>query len=75
MDDDTKIYIEEMSDLLNRAPHTIRQWIGRGELPAKLKPQREGGRQKIYWVEDQVDGLREFAKQKSARRGWQPAHS
>jgi predicted site-specific integrase-resolvase len=70
-----KIYIEEMAEKLGRAVHTIRQWIREGDLPKKLEPKREGGRQKIYWTEGQIQGLRNYADKRSARRGWQGARS
>lgn len=63
------IYIEKMAELLDRAVHTVRQWIK--ELPPELQPQREGGRQKIYWTRDQVDGMKDFSEQKLDKRGWQ----
>lgn len=75
MPESDHIYIEGMADELGRAVHTIRQWIREGALPRELRPHREGGRRKIYWLPDQVEGLRAFAEERSARRGWQPASS
>jgi hypothetical protein len=62
-----RIYIEEMASLLDRAVQTVRQWVQEDCLPAKLRPKREGGRQKIYWTPSQVDGMRSFATAKAAR--------
>lgn len=73
-DDAHHIYIEEMSKLLDRRVHTIRQWIGGSHLPRKLMPKREGGRRKIYWTEDQVEGLKKFAEERSRSQGWKPSN-
>lgn len=74
-----KVYIEAMAEMLDRSVHTIRQWLREKErepgnpvnLPDSLVPSREGGRQKIYWIYGQVDGMRAFADERESRRGWQ----
>jgi hypothetical protein len=74
--DTDKIYLDGddgMAARLSRAPHTLRQWIREGCLPSHLLPEREGGRKKIFWREDQVEALRQFADEREQRRGWQPA--
>lgn len=76
-----RIYIDEMAKLLDRVPHTLRQWIREAEngtiddgvLPNDLLPHREGGRQRIYWEQNQLQGLRDYAEERAQRRGWQPA--
>jgi hypothetical protein len=71
---DGRIYIGELEQELQRAAHTIRQWVAQGALPAELRPSREGGRQRMYWTVDQLPGLREFAREREQRRGWQAQH-
>jgi hypothetical protein len=76
---DDKIYLEEIAIELDRAIVTIRSWVREGFPDADgrkqrdLMPHREGGRNKIYWERVQVDGLKTYAAERSARRGWQPA--
>jgi hypothetical protein len=64
------VYIEEMGELIDRAPHTIRQWIREERLPKDLLPEREGGRQKIFWRRSKVEKMKVFAEKQNARRGW-----
>jgi len=64
------VYIDEMGELIDRAPHTIRQWIREGRLPKRLLPSREGGRQKIFWPRSKVEDMKTFAEAQTARRGW-----
>lgn len=80
------IYIMEMASALKRDEHTVRRWVrdseiifveagfipnDRGYLPRELWPEREEeGRGRIYWNLDQVDGMKDFAKMKAARKGW-----
>lgn len=66
---DGHIYIADMADRLDRAQHTIRQWLGRQDFPSELQPQREGGRNKIFWTEDQLAGMQAYADDREANRG------
>lgn len=66
---DEQIYIAELSRILGRAEHTIRQWLARADFPADLQPSREGGRGKLYWSAADVPGLRDYAAVRSANRG------
>jgi hypothetical protein len=73
MSENGRIYIAEMAKLIDRKPHTIYLWLSEDVLPSKLKPKREGGRQKAYWTQSQVAGMREFAAARSGRwRGPSP---
>jgi hypothetical protein len=80
--DPNRIYIREMADRLDRAEHTIRQWLAEkrrepekdGAIPDELLPDR-GPRGVIFWRPDQVDGLVVYARTRAARRGWQPSES
>ncbi len=68
-----RIYIEELGRLIERSVQTIYMWVRKGELPPELQPEREGGRQKLYWHPEQVDPLKEWAIAKAAAwRGPQP---
>lgn len=69
--EEERIYIEELATILDRKPHSIRQWLK--DLPRELRPKREGGRKKIYWLPDQIEGMKRYAQEKSQRRGWQHA--
>lgn len=71
-----RVYIEALARRLDpaRAVHTIRRWVNEGLLPAHLMPEREGGRERLYWSEGQVDGIQEFARAREARRGWSHLH-
>lgn len=64
-----RIYIAAMAERLERAEHTIRQWIKRDDFPAELRPEEEGGRHKLFWVEDQLEGLRQYAAERDSMRG------
>lgn len=73
------IYLPAMAKLLDRAEHTVRQWVaekdrdpGRdGSLPDDLVPERIGGRRVIAWLPSQLDGLKDYAAERATRRGWQ----
>lgn len=73
-----RIYIDAMALRLDRAVHTLRQWIREAEkspadaqvMPANLLPLRQGGRGKIYWTEEQARGLERYAADRAARVGW-----
>lgn len=69
MSDNGRIYIADMAGQLERAEHTIRQWLGRSDFPRALEPQREGGRNKIFWTEDQLGGMRAYADERERQRG------
>lgn len=77
--DDGKIYIAEMALELARSEHTIRQWLREKKrapdditcLPDDLIPHREGGRDRIFWLPEQLSGMRTFADERERRRGWQ----
>ncbi len=84
-----KIFISELGrdDMLGRNERTIRTWVRDarkmfdavgsvpdGYLPVELWPSNEdGGRRRIYWLHEQLDGLRAFAEEKDRRKGWQGA--
>jgi hypothetical protein len=74
--EDGRIYIEDLSERLNRsglprAVHTIRRWIADDVLPVELRPDREGGRNRLFWRQDQLEGVCDFAREREKRRGWQ----
>lgn len=70
MSEDDRIYIEELADKLERAPHTIRQWIKRSDFPQELRPSSEGGRNKLYWQSHQISGLETYASERAKNRGF-----
>lgn len=86
-----QIFIAELEELIGRNERTIRTWIRDarkiaeiagnrdlpdGYLPVDLWPDQECvGRRRIFWREGQVVGLKDFADDKSARRGWPGAPS
>ncbi len=86
-DGDDKILLADLALQLDRDAHTVRRWVrdaenvrriaGRlptdmGFLPEHLWPGREsGGRHRIYWTTEQVEGMRAFAAEKAGRMGWQ----
>lgn len=67
--DNGRIFIELLSETLDRSTHTIRQWLRREDFPDALKPTVEGGRKKMCWVDDQLEGLREYGEQRERLRG------
>lgn len=71
-----RIYIDQLSQRLRppRAVHTIRQWVNDELLPENLRPGREGGRQVLFWTEDQMPGLQAFVRERENRRGWAGLH-
>lgn len=69
MSDNGRIYIAEMASILGRAEHTIRQWLKREDFPASLKPDQEGGRNKLFWTSSQTNGMRDYAAERDAARG------
>lgn len=64
-----RIYIDELARRLGRASHTVRQWVRRPDFPLALTPGSEGGRNKLYWTEAQVPGLRAYADEREQHRG------
>lgn len=64
-----RIYIDDIAVRIGRAAHTVRQWVRRPDFPAALAPGLEGGRNKLYWTEDQVQGLRAYAAERESLRG------
>lgn len=70
MSEADRIYISDMHELLGRAEHTIRQWLGRSDFPPELCPEREGGRNKIFWTHAQLAGMKIYAAEREAQRGW-----
>lgn len=75
------IYVTDLAKRLFRTAHTIRQWIIRDDFrafseayPIDLMPSKEGGRGKIFWVEEQVAGIEAFAQSISSERGWAGYH-
>ncbi len=89
MDDfSDRIFIAELEEMLARDARTIRCWVRDakrmsilaggaetdGYLPSELWPEREeNGRGRIFWRQDQIDGLKAFAAEKDRRKGWQGA--
>lgn len=71
MTSSASISIAQMAQILDRSDVTIREWIRRKVLPEDLRPSREGGRQKLVWSPEQVEGMRAFAEERGSRRGWQ----
>jgi len=56
---DSKIYIGELSDILNRRRGTIRGWE-KGTLPAHLQGQRDEAGGWRYWTPVQIAGIKEW---------------
>ena len=52
-----RLYIDELSIVVNRRPDTIRKWERAGMLPQHLMPKR-GARDWRYWTDNQVYGQR-----------------
>jgi DNA-binding transcriptional MerR regulator len=50
-----RVYIDELSPLINREQNTIRMWERYGVLPKRLHPKR-GYRKWRYWTDQQVFG-------------------
>lgn len=75
---DDRIYLGEMAEHLDRAEHTIRQWLrekvrepnNTDNLPDELVPDREPPRNKIFWTRAQLVGMRAYALEREGRRGW-----
>ena len=65
------IDIQEMAGLLGRTVHTVRQWLYDDAFPRELRPERVGGRKKMYWSRSQLAGMKAFAKHKASLKGWQ----
>lgn len=56
-----RIYIDELAQIVNRKPDTIRKWERLGMLPTHLAPKR-GMRDWRYWTDKQVYGQRGILK-------------
>lgn len=69
------IPLKTVAERLGKAEHTVRGWVRDKLLPEELRPERDGGRRKLVWREDQMPGLESFAKEREARRGWNGARS
>ena len=63
-----RIHIRELSVMLNRSPHTIRDWERSGRLPRHLRPLRSerGWR---YWTPDQAHQLAQWMVDEDMRPG------
>ncbi len=86
-----QIFIGELEQILDRDNRTIRTWVRDAQriskalggqeppdeyLQSDLWPsQEDSGRRRIFWWPDQIVGLKDFADDKSARRGWQASRS
>lgn len=59
-----RIYLHELSRILDRSSHTIRGWEKSDLLPKRLLPHRneKGWR---YWTPSQVDGLKAWVVKKN----------
>lgn len=66
-----RIYIDQLASQIDRAPHTIRQWLALNDFPEHLRPQEEGGRRKMFWTRDQIKDLKSYAAARKARIGKQ----
>ena len=62
------IYITEVAELINRRPHTIRDWERKGVLPDSLKSNRSS-RGWRYWTNQQIQGIKEWMKEEDMRPG------
>ena len=51
-----RIYLAELSAILDRRPHTIHRWEMDGDLPRSCRPYRDS-RNWRYWTPAQVDEL------------------
>lgn len=65
---DAPIYITEAAELLNRRPHTIREWERQGVLPKDLRSQRSN-RGWRYWTRKQIQEIREWMREEDMRPG------
>lgn len=65
---DVPIYITEAAELLNRRPHTIRDWERKGVLPKELRSNRSS-RGWRYWTSKQIQEIREWMKEEDMRPG------
>ena len=81
MDDTTDqtdvIGIAELGKLINRLPHTIREWELRGRLPKELRAARDG-RNRRYWTRDQADKIKTWMREErlfpgSSLAGYDPS--
>lgn len=61
-------YIGEVSERLNRKPHTIRVWIYQNKLPEHLLPYRDEKNWR-YWTSDQIEGLKNWIISEDVRPG------
>ena len=68
MEQERKIYIVELAELVNRRPATIRQWERSGALPTDCRPQRND-RGWRYWTPEQADKIAAWMQAQDLRPG------
>jgi hypothetical protein len=68
MEQERKIYIVELAELVNRRPATIRQWDRTGILPADCRPERND-RGWRYWTEAQAAKIAKWMDEVDLRPG------
>lgn len=66
--DESRVYIREAAELLNRRMATLRKWEQLGVLPEELHPHR-GERGWRYWTNEQLDGIKKWIKETDRRPG------
>lgn len=59
--DDGRIGIAQLAELLDRKKQTIRNWEYQEMLPTELLPHRDQNDRR-YWLPEQVEKLREWVK-------------
>lgn len=68
LETESRIYISEASEMLDREPHTIRTWEYHNMLPEALKPHRDerGWR---YWTSEQIQAIKDWLVDSDIRPG------
>lgn len=70
---ESRVYIVELGEAVNRRPATIRQWERSGILPKELLPQRNE-RDWRFWTSAQVEGIKKWMRDQDLRPGKGLAH-
>ena len=60
--------ISELATIINRVPHTIREWERTGRLPQSLRPERDERGWRL-WTGEQVEAIKEWIIKEDLRPG------
>lgn len=65
-----EITLSDLVKIVERKPHTIRQYLKRADFPDELRPDVANGRGKMVWRAEQIEGWKDYVRERDSHRGW-----